>query len=389
MKGKERIERILRRKPTDRVGLFEVFWTETARRWSAEGHFARPELAEDHFGLDLRRCRPLDLTAKLSVGEAVVDENDTTRLGVAGGPASVGRKEEVIEETETTRLVRDGNGAVLRWIKGSSGAPEHVDFLVKDRRAWEEHIRPHLVNEGNCKPRVNCGLYRAVRAHCAEHNLFLTCGVVGPFDLMTPVCGHEHLLVGMALDPDWARDMVQVYTRLTIELLENLFAQEGRPDGLWVWEDLAFKQRPFLSPAMYRELLFPAHQRIFEWAHARQLPVILHSDGFLEPLLPDLVEAGIDCLQPLEVKAGMDLLRVKQRFGDRIALIGGMDARTLETNDPAVVRAELEAKLPGAMAGGGYVLQVDHSVSNRVDYKTYKFFVQTGLGIGNYEAAHA
>jgi len=388
MTGKERIERILRRQPTDRVGLFEVFWTETARQWSAEGHFARPELAEDHFGLDLRRCRPLDLMANLSVGEAVVDENDTTRLGVAGGPASAGRTEEVIEETETTRLVRDGNGAVLRWIKGSSGAPEHVDFLVKDRRAWEEHIRPHLVNDGNRKRRVNFDLYRAMRAHCAEHNLYLTCGVVGPFDLMTPLCGHEHLLVGMALDPDWARDMVQLYTRLTIELLEILFAQEGQPDGLWIWEDLAFKQRPFLSPAMYRGLLFPAHRRIFEWAHARELPVIFHSDGFVEPLLPQLVEAGIDCLQPLEVKAGMDLLRVKQRFGDRIALIGGMDARTLETNDPAVVRAKLESKLPGAMAGGGYVLQVDHSVSNRVDYKTYKFFVETGLGIGNYEAAH-
>ena len=123
MTGKERIERILRRQPTDRVGLFEVFWTETARRWSAEGHFARPELAEDHFGLDLRRCRPLDLVADLGLGEKVADENDTTRLGVAGGPASAGRKEEVIEETETTRLVRDGNGAVLRWIKGSSERP--------------------------------------------------------------------------------------------------------------------------------------------------------------------------------------------------------------------------------------------------------------------------
>ena len=147
MNGKERIERILQRQPTDRVGLFEVFWTETARRWSAEGHLARPELVEDHFGLDLRRSRPLDLVANLSLGETVADENDTTRLGVAGGPASAGRKKEVIEETETTRLVRDGNGAVLRWIKGSSGAPEHVDFLVKDRRAWEEHIRPHLLDE--------------------------------------------------------------------------------------------------------------------------------------------------------------------------------------------------------------------------------------------------
>jgi uroporphyrinogen decarboxylase len=385
MTSKERIERILRRQPTDRIGLFEVFWTETARQWSAEGHFARPEMAEDHFGIELRRCRPLDFVANLGVGDTVLEENDTTRLGIAGGPANAGRREEVIEETETTRLVRDGNGAVLRWIKGSSGAPEHVDFLVKDRRAWEEHIRPHLLNADNHARRVNFDLYRSMRAGCARQSLFLTCGVVGPFDLMTPVCGHEHLLVGMALDPDWARDMVNVYTELTIELLEILFAREGGPDGLWVWEDLAFKQRPFLSPTMYRELLFPAHQRLFQWAHDRKLPVIFHSDGFVEPLLPDLIEAGIDCLQPLEVKAGMDLLRVKQRFGGRIALIGGMDARVLETNDPAAVRAELEAKLPGAMAGGGYVLQVDHSVSNRVDYATYKLFAEIGLRLGSYE----
>lgn len=387
MTGKERIGRILRRQPTDRIGLFEVFWTETARRWSAEGHFARPEVAEDHFDIELRRCRPLDLMANLGIGDTVVEENDTTRLGVPGGPANAGRREELIEETETTRLVRDGNGAVLRWIKGSSGAPEHVDFLVKDRRAWEEHIRPHLVNQGNHPRRVNCDLYRSMRADCATRNRFLTCGVVGPFDLMTPVCGHEHLLVGMALDPGWVGDMVSVYTDLTIELLENLFAREGEPDGLWVWDDLAFKQRPFLSPAMYRELLFPAHRRLFQWARGRKLPVILHSDGLVEPLLPDLIEAGIDCLQPLEVKAGMDALRVKQRFGDRIALIGGMDVRVLETNDLAAVRAELEARIPGAMAGGGYVLQVDHSVSSRVEYATYKFFVETGLRLGSYESA--
>ena len=87
MTGKERIGRLLQRLPADRVGLFEVFWTETARRWSAEGHFPSPELAEDHFNLDLRRCRALNLVASLEVGEVVSDENDTTRRGLAGGRA--------------------------------------------------------------------------------------------------------------------------------------------------------------------------------------------------------------------------------------------------------------------------------------------------------------
>ena len=71
----------------------------------------------------------------------------------------------------------------------------------------------------------------------------------------------------------------------------------------------------------------------------------------VESLIPSLIEAGINCLQPLEVKAGMDLLRIKKAFGDRIALIGGMDVRTLLTNDLDVVRRELEAKVPGVMQG--------------------------------------
>ena len=111
---------------------------------------------------------------------------------------------------------------------------------------------------------------------------------------------------------------------------------------------------------------------------------MFHCDGYVEALVPSLIEAGINCLQPLEAKAGMDLLKLKKRFGDQIALIGGMDARILETNDLQAVDAELLSKLPGVMAGNGYVLQVDHSVSPLVDYETYKFFVERGLEIGTY-----
>jgi uroporphyrinogen decarboxylase len=212
----------------------------------------------------------------------------------------------------------------------------------------------------------------------------MTCGVVGAFDIMSPMCGHENLLVGMAADPGWVRRMADLYADLMVRLLETLFAREGLPDGLWVWDDLGYKHTPFMSPAMYRELIMPAHRRLFGFAHSRGLPVVLHCDGFVEALIPSLIEAGINCLQPIEVKAGMDLLRIKKNFGDKIALIGGMDERVLESNDRKAVERELAAKLPGAMAGGGYVLQVDHSVSDRVEYATYRHFVDRGLELGTY-----
>ena len=323
---------ILAHQPVDRIGLFEVFWRETAAKWCAEGHVAHPETIADHFALDLRRTG----------GEITPGNYRMINL-----VANVDAVEELVEETDTTRLVRDGNGALLRWHNRGSGAPEHVGFRVEDRRGWEERIRPRLLDEGTYERRINFRLYRDLREKCARDQRFLTCGVVGAFDLMSPMCGHENLLIGMAADGDWVRDMADLYAVTAIRLLEMLFEREGLPDGLWVWDDLGYKHTPFMSTAMYREILFPAHKRLFDFAHRRSLPVILHCDGFVEALIPSLIEAGIDCLQPIEVKAGMDLLRIKRNVGDRIALIGGMDERVLETNDLAAVERATRRQAAG------------------------------------------
>ncbi|MGD0896592.1 MAG: uroporphyrinogen decarboxylase family protein [Thermoguttaceae bacterium] len=367
--SKERFARILAHQPVDRVGLFEVFWQETARNWAAQGHFEKPELISDHFGLDVRRTG----------GEITPGDYRTVNL-----VADLDAREELVEETRTTRLVRDGNGAILRWSKSGSGAPEHVGFSVEDRHGWEDRIRPHLLDQRTYERRVKFDAYRDLRAKCRTDQRFMTCAVVGAFDCMSPMCGHENLLTGMASDPEWVRDMADTYATVTIRLLEALFQREGLPDGLWVWDDLGYKHKPFMSAAMYRELVYPAHRKLFDFAHGCKLPVVLHCDGFVEALIPSLIEAGIDCLQPIETKAGMDLVKLKRRYGERIALIGGMDARVLETNDLAAVRRELESKLPAAMAGSGYVLQVDHSVSSLVEYGTYRYFVEHGLEIGRY-----
>jgi uroporphyrinogen decarboxylase len=139
-----------------------------------------------------------------------------------------------------------------------------------------------------------------------------------------------------------------------------------------------------MSPEMYREIVQPGHKRTIDYCHSRGLPVIMHSCGFIEPLLPGMIEAGIDCLQVIEIKAGMDLLRIKRNFGDRIALCGGMDARNLVANDIPAIRAELAEKIPLVKEGFGYILHSDHSIPDTCDYGTYRFFVDEGLRLGTY-----
>jgi len=358
--SQERIARILRREPVDRIGAYESFWGDTQQAWAALGRVGKDEPLEDHFGLDLRLSWCFNMVADLDF------------------------KEEIVEETEETKLVRSGNGALLRWWKARGGTPEHVDFLVKDRAGWQEHIRPHLANPDTLRRRINFEAYRQVREKCKKEHLFFCWGGVNVFELMHPVCGHEYMLLGMALDPDWVRDMCRVYAELTVNLMEILFAEEGLPDGAYFFEDMGFKAKPFMSPRMYQEIVWPSHKRTFDFCHARGLPIVVHSCGFVEPLVPGLIEAGMDCLQAMEVKAGMDLVRLKARFGDRIAFCGGMDIRTLETNKKKVVEAELGKKLPAAMKGSGYILHTDHSVSPRVKYETYRHFLDRGRKMGTY-----
>jgi uroporphyrinogen decarboxylase len=240
------------------------------------------------------------------------------------------------------------------------------------------------VNPADYRRRINFEAYRQTRDKCRAHGLFFCWGGVNVFEMMHPLCGHVNMLMGMALDPDWVRDMCQVYAGLAINLMEILFAEEGQPDGIYFYEDMGFKERPFMSPRMYKEIIWPSHKRTFDFCRARGLPIVVHSCGFVEPLVPGLIEAGMDCLQAMEVKAGMDLVRLKRTYGDRIAFCGGMDIRTLETNDRAAVEAELAGKLPAAMAGSGYILHTDHSVSTRVNYETYEYFLERGRAMGTY-----
>ena len=359
MTGFERMTNALAHRRVDRLPRNESIWGETVARWRSEGHVGKDEDLAEHFGMSLRTGGWLT---------SVADLDFTT---------------EVIEEDEETVLERNGNGAVLRRHKQHASTPEHVDFAVKERPQWEELIKPHLIDVD--RRRIPFEAYRAQKAKADENQEFFCWAGVAPFEQMHPVCGHEHMCVGMALDPDWVLDMVMTYSDMTIRHLEVLFEEEGVPDGMFFFEDMGFKGRPFMSPQMYHELIRPGHAKLFAFAHDHGLKVIVHSCGFVEPLVPGLVEAGLDCLQAMEVKAGMDMPRLAERFGDRLAFFGNIDVRELISNDLARIDAELDRKIiPLMEAGVGYILHSDHSIPPEVDHDTLEHFFEYGSSLASH-----
>ncbi len=357
MTSLERVSRVLKRQPVDRTPVALSPWGETVERWRREGHLAPDEGVAEHFEQDLRYSSGVNCVVDLDF------------------------QPEVLEETDETILTRDGNGAMLRRYKQKSATPEHVGFAVHDRASWEELARPRLLEVD--RRRLYWENYREARRTAAEQQQFFCWSGVAPFEQIHPLCGHEHMLMGMALDPAWVQDMVMTYAHLTVNHLELLFAEEGTPDGLFFYEDMGFKHRPFMSPAMYEQIIEPGHKLLFDYAHSLNCPVIVHSCGYIEPLIPGLIRAGMDCLQAMEVKAGMDLPTLFKHFGQQISFFGGVDVRCLISNDLEQVKAELEAKVrPVVEGGGGYILHTDHSEPPQIDYETIAYFVTVGRQLG-------
>jgi len=144
--GIERISNILKRKPVDRIGLYEHFWSDTHKKWTSDGFLKEDESFADHFGFDMDECWPFNLYADIDFVP------------------------QIIEETDETVLTRDGNGALLRRHKLHDSTPEHVDFLVKERKDWEKYIKPLLKPE---RRRINFEAYRKAKQYAAGKTGFL------------------------------------------------------------------------------------------------------------------------------------------------------------------------------------------------------------------------
>ncbi len=185
------------------------------------------------------------------------------------------------------------------------------------------------------------------------------------------------MLESFALEPEWIHDFCRTYTDFLIKHLDYLFTEVGQPDGAFIYEDLGYSKDLFCSPAMLEELIMPYYREFFSYFHNRGMPVILHSCGNVTQAVPLIIEAGVDCLQPMEVKAGVDVLALAQQFGDRVSFMGNLDIRVFERGDKTEIEAEIAGKMEALKArGAAYFFHTDHSVSPNVSLETYRFAME-------------
>ncbi len=244
--------------------------------------------------------------------------------------------------------------------------------------AEDERGEESLLETGRTDRRLGLPGWQRARDQCR----FIVYAAGFGYDKIQSYVASEQLLIAIATQPDWVRDMYETDVTLDIQMYEIMKEGGFRFDGAFLFCDLGYRNGLLFSPRHYDEQLRPTFQRLVDYFHGEGLPVILHSCGCVKELIPRFIEDGLDCLQPLEQKAGMDLVELKREFGDKLAFMGGIDVRAMADPNPAVIEEEIATKIPIAKQGGGYIYHSDHSVPDNVSFAQYQHMLDLVLRIG-------
>lgn len=352
MTSEERISRMFRHEEADRVPIIDSPWAGTLRRWRAEGMPADADW-RDYLGIDKTAAIGVDITPQY--------------------------EERVIEETDRYIIKTSNWGVTMKHFKEEDSTPEFLDYKVVDEESWAKAKARMTLSDD----RIPWQMLKENYPRWKAEGRWITAGFWFGFDVTHSwMMGTETTLIAMLEEPELVKDIIGTYLDRCMQLFGRIWDAGYRFNEIEWPDDLGYRGTTFFSPTLYREIVKPYHKAAVDWAHERGIYARLHSCGNIMTLIDDILDTGIDALNPLEVKAGMDALKLKQEHGDRLVLHGGINA-VLWDNTEAILD-EIRAKVPVLKENGGYIFASDHSIPNSVSLENMKSIIAELKRVGSY-----
>jgi hypothetical protein len=302
---------------------------------------------------------------------------------------------EVLKEDAEEVLVKTGFGATIRK-KFDQAMPAFVGFDTDtiekleaftfedpwDPRRFEKAGDNQLAGVGDGFTRNTPAWLQTVRSHYDDFAVYGS--VCEAHEMLWRICGSENVLIWMGEEPERLGRCIERIGAFCVELAKaQIKAAGGRLDGMVVWGDVAFKKCMLFSPAYWRRWFKPWVKEITHVCHDAGLPVIYHGCGNARKIFDDFIECGIDAYNPLEAKAGLDVVQLRRELGHRLAFCGNMDVLLWANAPLEQVRSETLRKL-NAAKGGGMIFQSDHSVPGNISAERYELVLNLVREKGGY-----
>jgi len=356
----QRLRDALAHRQPDRIPAGEAFWTGFLKRCRALwGDDFDPYRA---FDLDYIIIMP-NLDPRIQAFEVLseVGEDIVLRTGFGATIRRSGDKPmphfeafSVSRPEEMADFVFDAPDDRRRFFSGGDDQLNCVgDALSRNIPSWDDRLKPYV------------------------EDFAVFGGVCEPYEYLWRIIGSENALLWMGLYPDQLGAFVDRIGEWMVRSLQaQIEAGAGRLAGMYIFGDVAYRNAMLFSPAMWRAMFKPHVKALIEVCHERDLMTVYHGCGCATAIFEDLIELGLDAYNPLEAKAGLDVVELKREYGDRLAFVGNIDVQVLERGDPDAIRQEVWYKARAGQ-GGGWVFQSDHSVSSDVAPESYQLAIET------------
>lgn len=358
MHSRELVDRLIRKKRVDKMGYADKIWGEALQDWKDKGYLSKIDASGQVAGISFEEFFESDIREIWNINHMPFMVDNV-----------------VLEETDEWQITRNGAGAIFKNWKHKSGTPEHIGFVMNSFDIWKNKYKPQLISLNH--KRCDFTATEELLTKCKEENLFSIYGNLGIWELLRSSLGDVGMFEALLDEPEWIKDFNSTYTDFFIMHLTELFKMNGQPDAFWVYDDLAYNKGLFCSPSILKELFQPFYRMLTDFLHRMDIPVIMHSCGNIEAALPFIIECGFDALNPMEVKAGCDVVRFAQNYGDQLAFLGGFDVRILENGDRYEIKKEV-LRITKTMreTKTGYIFGTDHSVTPNVKFQDYQYAVE-------------
>ncbi len=368
----ERMNRTLRHREADRVPISDFYWGSFLERWRRE------------LGLP----GDTDIYTYYDLDWIVTIPNMDPHI----------RSFQILRQNQEEVVVRTGFEAVIRK-KFADPMPEFLSFDTDSLEKlsafafddpWDE--RRYLRRGDNQLGGVGDGFARDLPAWIDEvkrlHPDFPVYGSVGEaHEMLWRIIGSANVLLWIALYPQELARFIDRLHEFNLGITEaQIKAAGGLLDGMVIWGDVAYTRDMLFSPEFWRRHFKPGVRAMVELCHRHGLPVIYHGCGNVAKIFEDFIEIGVDAYNPLEAKAGLDVVELRRRYGHRIGFCGNMDVRAWAQAGQEELRRIVLTKL-NAAKGGGFIFQSDHSVPSNVSGENYDFVVRLVRDKGRYPLA--
>ncbi len=267
---------------------------------------------------------------------------DNYLVGVGGG----GLRSHVVERGDNYHILEWENGC--RWrIRERPYNRQYIDMPIKGEADLEALSLPNPRDPARYEHVAESVRYFAERSYCTM------AGVGGAFSgVWYHFRSYEDLMMDMVGNPAFAKRLVQVVADFNYAAAEELLKRGIH--CLSFGDDMGSVTGMFFSPACYREFYFEVHKRLCDLAHQYGAFVNLHSHGNINAVMPMLVEAGVDVLNPVGPTDNMNMAELKEKYGSRMTFLGGMSKWIGEMSRPEL-QSHVEEVVRTGSVGGGYM----------------------------------